>query len=59
MADVLIAHADALVDRLESSKSTRNCVENLLMNLLPTGDAGIDTIAGKMEVSRQTLFRGL
>jgi len=59
VTDVLIAHADALVERLESSKSTRDYVESLLMRLLPVGGGGIDTIAGKMGLSRQTLFRRL
>jgi AraC-like DNA-binding protein len=56
---VLIAHADALMQRLESSKSTRDCVENLLMRLLPNGQAGIETVASRMGLSRQTLFRRL
>ncbi len=59
VSDALRAHADALLERLERSKSTRDRVEGLLMNLLPTGDAGMETIAGKMGLSRQTLFRRL
>jgi AraC-like DNA-binding protein len=59
VTEVLKEHAEALLERLESSKSTRDRVESLLMNLLPTGDARIDTIAGKMGLSRQTLYRKL
>jgi AraC-like DNA-binding protein len=47
------------MQRLESSKSTRDCVENLLMPLLPNGQAGIETVARRMGLSRQTLFRRL
>lgn len=56
---VLTAHADALLERLESSRTTRGRVENLLMPILHTGAASIDLIAGKMGLSRQTLFRRL
>ena len=59
VSDILQAHADSLLERLERSKSTRYRVENLLMNLLPTGEAGMDTIARTMRLSRQTLFRRL
>jgi AraC-like DNA-binding protein len=56
---VLAAHAEALLERLESSKSTRGRVESLLMPVLHTGDASMDMIAGKLGLSRQTLFRRL
>lgn len=56
---VLRDHAEALLNRLDNSQSTRGRVESLLMNLLPTGDVGVDTIARKMGLSRQTLFRRL
>ncbi len=56
---VLTAHADALLKDLENTKSTRGSVENLLMPILHTGDASMDTIAGKLAVSRKTLFRKL
>jgi len=59
VTDVLRAHADALLEKLESSKSTRGRVEILLMPILHTGDASMDTIAGKLGLSRQTLFRKL
>lgn len=57
--DILIAHAEALLDKLERSQSTRGRVESLLIPMLRTGHASIDTIAGKLGLSRQTLFRRL
>jgi AraC-like DNA-binding protein len=56
---VLSERADALLKELESSKSTRGRVEALLMPVLHKGDANMDAIAGKMGMSRQTLFRRL
>jgi AraC-like DNA-binding protein len=56
---ILSAHAEALLKSLESSKSTRGRVESLLMPILHTGDVSMDTIAGKLGLSRQTLFRKL
>ena len=51
--------AEVLLNRLDSSKSTRGRVESLLVPMLHTGEASIETIAGKLGVSRQTLFRKL
>lgn len=56
---VLSERAEALLKTLENSKSTRGRVESLLMPILHTGDASMDMIAGKMALSRQTLFRKL
>jgi len=56
---VLSERADALLRDLESSKTTRGRVESLLMPILHTGEASMDVIAGKMALSRQTLFRKL
>ena len=56
---VLRDHAEALLQRLESSQSTRGRVESLLVPLLHARDAGVDTVAGKLGLSRQTLFRKL
>lgn len=56
---ILSEHADALLKSLEDSKSTRGRVESLLMPILHKGDANMDAIAGKMGLSRQTLFRQL
>jgi AraC-like DNA-binding protein len=56
---VLSERAEALLKSLESSKSTRGRVEGLLMPILHTGEASMNKIAGKMALSRQTLFRKL
>lgn len=57
--EILSAHAEARLESLESSKSTRGRVESLLTPILHTGEASMDTVAGKLGVSRQTLFRKL
>jgi AraC-like DNA-binding protein len=56
---ILSAHAEALLEKLEGSRSIRGRVESMLMPMLHTGDACMDTIAGKLGLSRQTLFRRL
>jgi AraC-like DNA-binding protein len=56
---VLCAHADALLEELESTKTTRGRVESLLMPILHTGEVSMDAIASRMAVSRQTLYRNL
>ena len=56
---VLSAQAEALMQRLERSKSVRGRVESLLMPQLHTGDIAMDDVAAKMGVSRATLFRRL
>ncbi|RYG34852.1 MAG: AraC family transcriptional regulator, partial [Burkholderiales bacterium] len=56
---VLSEKAETLVKELEKSKSARGRVESLLLPMLHTGDIGMDAIAAKMAVSRQTLFRRL
>lgn len=59
LSNILKAHAEGLLKKLDSSKSTRGRVESLLIPLLPTGEASIDIIAKKLGLSRQTLFRKL
>ena len=59
MFGILSAHAEELLRRLEQSKSMRGRVESLLMPILHTGNADMDTLAGKLGLSRQTLFRKL
>lgn len=56
---ILAERADALLAELEGSKSMRGRVETLLMPVLHKGDASMDTIADKLGLSRQTLFRQL
>ncbi len=59
VTNVLRAHAEALLQKLESSHSTRNRVETLVLPLLHTGGVRMDSIAGQLGLSRQTLFRML
>lgn len=59
LSEVLRAHAEGLLKNLDSSKSTKGRVESLLIPVLHTGEANMDMIAGKLALSRQTLFRKL
>jgi AraC-like DNA-binding protein len=56
---LLTKEAEALLSRLDSSKSMTGRVEKLLIPMLPSGEASVEIIAGKLGVSRQTLFRKL
>jgi len=56
---ILSARAEALLGELEGSNSARGRVEHALMLLLHTGEAGMDGIARKLGLSRQTLSRRL
>ena len=51
--------AEALIEKLQNSRTTRGRVEGLLVPLLHTGEARIETIARQLGLSRQTLFRKL
>jgi AraC-like DNA-binding protein len=53
---ILSERADDLLKSLQSSKSTRGRVQTLLMPMLHAGDPGIDAVAGKMGLNRQTLL---
>jgi AraC-like DNA-binding protein len=59
LSGIVTAHAEALLERLESTKTARGRVESLLAPMLPTGAARMGTIARKIGVSRQTLLRRL
>lgn len=56
---VLSERAETLLRDLESAKTARGRVEGLLMPVLHTGDVSMDMVAGKLGISRQTLFRKL
>jgi AraC-like DNA-binding protein len=56
---VLSERAEALLKEIEASRTTRGRVESLLAPILHTGDAGMEMIAERMGVSRQTLLRRL
>jgi len=59
LAGLLKAHAEGLLEKLAKSKSIRGRVESLLIPALRTGHANMEMIAGKLALSRQTLFRKL
>jgi AraC-like DNA-binding protein len=56
---VLRDHAEMLLAKLDGAQSIRGRVESILAPLLHTGDVGVDLIADRMGLSRQTLFRKL
>jgi AraC-like DNA-binding protein len=56
---ILSAHADALLEELESSRSTRGRVERTLMPILHTGTASMELVAHHLGLGRQTLYRNL
>jgi AraC-like DNA-binding protein len=51
--------AEALQRQFESADTTRARVESLIMPILHTGDANMQTIAAKMGIGVKTLFRKL
>ena len=59
VTSVLKDHAESLLQKLEQSKSIRGSVESLLTPMLHTRDVKMETIASKLGLSRQTLFRKL
>ncbi len=59
VSSLLTERAEALLEKLEDSKSMRGRVERLLIPMLHTGEADMETIARKLTLSRQTLFRKL
>ncbi|MEQ1493850.1 MAG: helix-turn-helix transcriptional regulator, partial [Terricaulis sp.] len=56
---VLTDRGDALLKELEDSKTVRGTVEALIMPILHTGEVSVETIAAKLNTSRQTLYRQL
>lgn len=58
-SQVLISHAEELLEKLDKSKSVRAHVEMLLVPALQDGDVRMEAIARQLGVSRQTLFRKL
>jgi AraC-like DNA-binding protein len=59
LSGILTARADALLENLDSSRSTRSRVESLLLPVLHTREANMSAIAAELALSRQTLFRKL
>jgi AraC-like DNA-binding protein len=58
-AEVLRAHADAEVEKLNRNKTTRGRLETLLAAMLRSGDVSMQAVVSQLGVSRQTLFRKL
>lgn len=56
---VLSEHADQLLAALERTKTFRAQVESLILPILHTGEIGMSQIAGRMNMTRQTLLRRL
>src|SRR5439155_24387929 len=59
VSGLLTERAEALLEKLDNSKSMRGRVESLLIPILHTGEAKMETIGRKLALSRQTLFRRL
>jgi AraC-like DNA-binding protein len=56
---ILTRHAEALLERLAETATTRGKVEALILPILHKGEIGIEAIAEHMAMSRQTLYRRL
>ena len=56
---VLTERGDALLKGLERAETVRGKVEALIMPILHTGEVSVETIAAKLNTSRQTLYRQL
>ncbi len=56
---ILSDRAQALLEELESLRTVRGRVERSLMPILHTGELGIERIAERLGMSRQTLYRRL
>jgi AraC-like DNA-binding protein len=56
---VLKAHAEDLLRRLKATQTTSGIVEHLLVTGLPEGRCDIESVAKRLGVSRQTLYRRL
>jgi len=59
VSGILRAHADELLGRLESARTTRGRVESVLRAVLHTGEANVSAVAARLGLSRQTLYRRL
>ena len=59
VAEVLTAHADVLLQRLEQTDTTRGRVESVLTGMLPAGEGGMDAVASRLGLGRRTLLRKL
>jgi AraC-like DNA-binding protein len=58
-SDILSAHADSLLQSLESARSHRGRVEGVLISILHKGGPNINVVSRELGVSRYTLCRRL
>jgi len=56
---ILSAHADTLLQDLESKTTLKGRVEELLIRTLHTGEPGMDAVAKELGLSRSSLYRNL
>lgn len=56
---ILTQHADKLLDRLNAERTFSGKVERIILEALHHGDISSDTVAEKLQMSRQSLFRKL
>jgi AraC-like DNA-binding protein len=56
---VFSAHAQALLDSLEGTRSMRGIIERLLIPILHKGDLTMTAVAGRLGLSPATLYRRL
>ncbi len=56
---IFSARAEALLKELEQSRTLSGRIESLLIPILHAGDIGMDEVAGKMGLSRSSLYRRL
>lgn len=59
VSEVLTAHADVLLEKLERSQTMRGRVESVLMAVLPAGEGSLDAVSARLGIGRRTLFRKL
>ena len=58
-SEILREHAAAQAEKLRTATTVRGSIETLLTAMLPSGKASMDAVAGRLALSRQTLFRRL
>jgi AraC-like DNA-binding protein len=56
---VLSKHADKLLEELASTQTARGRVEAVLLPILHTGPVGMEEVAERLGISRQSLYRQL
>lgn len=57
--DLLTVRAEELIEELDAKKTVRGLLEKELLRVIHQGNVGTDAMAGRLTMSRQTLFRKL